>query len=185
MSHICLNPLFNSLDYLCLGSPKRQKVFAEAYKPISPSTGSRKKQHGKPCNSSAKDVGAWVKIRLPRRALPIPSTPISDSATSLSMPPSSTKGSRLDAQVVQHSTPSPASPLVADNDKHHHLRPPIPSTNMFLLVVIGHKPPSIHPPRGPVRIASVSTTSSTPPNMFITCFSPDSSPPHSQNPTGG
>ena len=100
-----------------------------------------------------------MKIHLPRRALSIHSTPVSDTKTSPPISPSPTNGRELLVQVAQHPTTSPASlspsagatptqreplPLVTDatnNCQRLHLSSPIPFANVFPLVVIGRKRP--------------------------------------------
>jgi len=135
-SHVGLKPFLNSLDYLVSGSPKRRRVSAETSKPISPSKGSRKKRKRKSGNSPAGDLEVRVKIHLPRRSLPIPSAPTSDSVSSPSTPPSPLS--------PVGATPTRGVPLslVANNGKRYHLPPPIPSTNVPSLVVIGRKHPA-------------------------------------------
>ena len=146
-------------SYLALGFPKRQKVSAEVCKSSSPPTGSRKKRRRKSDKPSPEDLEARVKIHLPRRALSIHSTPVSDTKTSPPISPSPTNGRELLVQVAQHPTTSPASPspsagatptqreplpLVTDatnNCQRLHLSSPIPFANVFPLVVIGRKRP--------------------------------------------
>ena len=130
-SHNCFNPHLNSLKYLVLGSPKRQRVSAEAYKLDSPSpTVARKKRRGKSKPSSPEDSDARVKVHLPRRALSIPPTPVSYNEISQSTSPSSTENTGLGVQVARPGPTSPPSsvdatsaqgqpwPLVANNGKH-------------------------------------------------------------------
>ena len=154
-----LGLLLESLSYLVLGFPKRQKISAEACKLSSPSTGPRKKWRGKSGKSSPENLEARVKIHLPRRALSIRSTPVSDTKTPTSISPSPT-GRELLVQVAQHSTTSPTSPsssagatptqrkplsLVTDvtvNGQRSRLSSPISSANVIPLAVIGRKRPT-------------------------------------------